>query len=529
MKSSNIRSLGGFLLAGGLLLSSCTGEFEKWNINPDEATKEDMTHDNLNTGSYFSQMERGVFVVGKDMGGEYQITQALEGDLYASYLAPTMKWNNDNRNDQYVLYMPWCNAPFNDAYERVMQPWLEIRKVSEDNSPALAMATVIKVLAMQRVTDTYGPIPYSKFGTAVQVPYDSQEEVYNQMFKELADAINVLTAYANGSSDSYLADYDNVYSGNVAKWIRLANTLRLRMSMRISYVNEDKAKQEAQAAINNTYGLMQTADDDAVLHQSTKLTFIHPLYEIGTSWDDEHMSATMECYLNGYADPRVAAYFLPATATSLYKGIRNGKSNIQKSQYQSNTSRMNYGAGTDMEWMHAAEAYFLMAEAKLRWDIGTMTARQYYEQGIRVSFASAGVSGADSYLSNSERLPLSTYVDPASNRSTDVSSMLSMLPVAWDDAASAETNLERIAIQKWIATYPDGQEAWSNMRRTGWPGWVRIETYRFQNEVRDGEMISRLKFPTTEYTNNTDNTNAAASLLNGADAAGTRLWWDVKR
>ena len=104
-----------------------------------------------------------------------------------------------------------------------------------------------------------------------------------------------------------------------------------------------------------------------------------------------------------------------------------------------------------------------------------------------------------------------------------------MLPVAWDDAASNDKKLERIMIQKWIALYPDGQEAWSEMRRTGYPGWVKIQSYDYQREVKQGEMISRLKFPTTEYSNNSTNTQAAVKLLNGEDNAGTRLWWDVKR
>ena len=107
--------------------------------------------------------------------------------------------------------------------------------------------------------------------------------------------------------------------------------------------------------------------------------------------------------------------------------------------------------------------------------------------------------------------------------------MLSMLPVAWDEQAGTETKLERIMVQKWIALYPDGQEAWSEMRRTGYPGWVRINSYSAQSEVASNEMISRLKFPTTEYANNSENTQAAVSLLGGKDAAGTRLWWDVKR
>lgn len=182
-----------------------------------------------------------------------------------------------------------------------------------------------------------------------------------------------------------------------------------------------------------------------------------------------------------------------------------------------------------MQWMHAAEAYFLMAEAKLRFNLGSSTVKQYYEDGIRTSFASAGVSGADSYIANSEALPLSQFTNAVNNRSTDVSDMLSMLPVAWDDEVGEDEKLERIMIQKWIALFPDEEEAWSEMRRTGYPGWVRIESYAHQSEVPDGEMISRLKFPTTEYSNNTANTNAAVQMLGGDDRANTRLWWDVKR
>lgn len=518
------------LMFVALLLSSCTKEFDKWNVNPDEATKEQMNRDNLNTGAYFAEMERGVFIVGKDMGGEYQITQALEGDIFASYFAPITSWGYaPHNNDHYALYQGWYNAPFNDAYEKVMTPWKSIYDVTNTNSPARAMSTVIKVLAMNRITDMYGPIPYSKFGTAVQIEYDSQKDVYNQFFNELDSAINVLSDYVAHNSSTYLEKYDNVYSGNVTKWVKLANTLRLRLAMRISNIDETLAKKEAETAINNSIGLMTTDADDAILHQSSTFTFRHPLWEIGTSWDDEHMSATMECYLNGYQDPRMAAYFQPASSTGLYKGARNGMSNITKSNYQTVTSRPNYIQGSDMNWMHAAEAYFLMAEAKLRWGLGTETAQSYYEQGIRTSFASAGVSGADTYISNKDNLPLKSYIDPYNKRATDVSSMLSFLPVAWDQSVNDKTNLERIMIQKWIALYPDGQEAWSEMRRTGYPGWVKIQSYSYQSEVTKGEMISRLKFPTTEYTNNSEHTNAAVKLLGGGDTAGTRLWWDIKR
>ena len=513
-----------------VLLSSCIARFEDYNHNPDEATPDQMDFDNLSTGAYFAQMERGVFCVGENMGGRYQITQALEGDLFASYFAAITSWGYaPYNNDHYALYFDWYDAPFNDAYEKIMTPWKAIYDATDEFSPARAMATVVKVFAMQRITDMYGPIPYSQFGTAVQVAYDSQESVYNQMFDEIAGAIDVLTEYATNNSAAYLADYDNVYYGNVVKWVKFANTVRLRMAMRISNVDAAKARTQIEAVIGNAYGLMVSKDDDAAVHQSSSLTFRHPLWEIGTSWDDEHMSATMDCYLNGYNDPRIAAYFQPAVSTGLYKGVRNGIANVNKNTYLNNTSRPNFVQNSDMHWMYAAEAYFLMAEAKLRFDIGDLSVKEYYEAGISASFASAGVTGAETYAANGTNLPLSAFVNPSNNQSTNVASMLSLLPVAWDESASANTKLERIMIQKWIALYPDGQEAWSEMRRTGYPGWVRINSYSYQSEVASNEMISRLKFPSTEYTNNSENTQAAVALLGGRDSAGSRLWWDVNR
>ena len=205
---------------------------------------------------------------------------------------------------------------------------------------------------MNRITDMYGPIPYRKFGSAVQIAYDSQKDVYNQFFNELDSAINVMTEYVAHNSNTYLEKYDNVYSGNVKKWVKFANTLRLRLAMRISNIDETLAKKEAEAAINHSIGLMTVVDDDAILHQSSTLTFRHPLWEIGTSWDDEHMSATMDCYLNGYQDPRMAVYFQSASSTGKYKGARNGMSNITKANYQAVTSRPNYMQGSNMNWMH---------------------------------------------------------------------------------------------------------------------------------------------------------------------------------
>lgn len=526
----NTKLISGVFFIGGLLFTSCTDSFEKWNINPNEVTPDQIQQDNLNTGAYFVQMERGVFIVGKDLGGEYQITQMLTGDIFASYIANINTYSYTTyHNDHYVLYKDWYDAPFKDAYINIMQPWKAIADVTDENSTTRALATVVKVLGMSRITDMYGPIPYSQFGTTTQVPYDSQKDIYYKFFEELDNAISVLTVYNNSNSARYMESYDYIYSGNIGKWIKFANTLRLRLAMRISFVDQAKAISEATAAINHTGGLMTSADDSAILHQTTSFSFVNPIWEVSESFKDMRMGATMDCYLNGYEDPRLSVYFRTAEKDGKYHGVRNGMTNLSKDTYVAASSGLNFETNSNMQWMDASEAYFLLAEAKLKLGLGTETAQEYYEQGIRTSFSSKGASGADSYITNNTNLPLSSYVNPVTNASTNVGSSLSQLTVAWDDNVSNDVKLERIMIQKWIALFPDGQEAWSEMRRTGYPGFVRINTYNNTTEVASNELISRLKFPTIEYSNNSQNTQTAVSLLGGADIAGTRLWWDIRR
>ncbi|WP_071144912.1 SusD/RagB family nutrient-binding outer membrane lipoprotein [Bacteroides ihuae] len=522
--------ISGAFLLGSLVFTSCTDQFKKWNVNPNEVTPEQMAQDNLNTGAFFTQMEKGVFIVGEDLGGEYQITEMLTGDIFASYIANINTYSYTSvHNDQYRLYQNWYNAPFSDAYMYIMQPWKSIADVTDKDSPARAMATIIKVLGMSRITDMYGPIPYSKFGTSTKVPYDSQQDVYSTFFEELDQAINALTTYSNNNTAKYMEDYDYIYSGNTTKWIKFANTLRLRLAMRISFVDKTKAQTEAVAAINHSYGLMTSTDDSAILHQTSSFTFTNPIWEVSESFQDMRMGATMDCYLNGYNDPRISRYFRTAT-DGAYHGVRNGMSGINKDSYSAAASGINVASDDGMQWMTASEAYFLLAEASLRMGLGNGSAQDYYEQGIRTSFAQWGASGSDAYIANSQSLPLPSYQDPTTSYgggSTSASD-LSQLSPAWDNTVGDEVKLERIMVQKWISLFPDGQEAWSEMRRTGYPGFIKIYTYNGVTEVANGKLISRLKFPTTEYSNNTENVNAAVSLLRGNDIAGTKLWWDVR-
>lgn len=523
------KNIGIAIMLAGLLLTSCTDQFDSMNTNPAEVTPEQMKQDNLNIGAFFTQMEKGVLIVGKDLGGEYQMTEMLTGDIFASYLANINNYGYTTyHNDHYALYRDWYNAPFKGAYVNIMQPWKSIVERTDESSPARAMATIVKVAGMHRITDMYGPIPYSKFGTDIKVAYDSQKDVYYQFFQELDDAITALTDYNDRSGAAYMARYDFIYNGNVGLWIKFANTLRLRLAMRISYVEQAKATEEATAAIGHKGGLIMDASDAAVLHQSTNLSYVNPIWEVCESFKDMRMSATMDCYLNGLNDPRRAAFFLAAPDNG-YHGVRNGMSKIEKDKYANATSSVNIGEGDDLTWMCGAEAWFLMAEAKLRLGLGSETVRHYYEQGIRTSFAEWGCGSVQAYLENDEAKPLEKFKDAVKNSETTVKKMLSNLTVAWDEDASEDVKMERIMTQKWIALFPNGQEAWSEMRRTGYPGFVTILEDKSGGDVPAGNIICRLKFPTTEYSDNSANTQAAVAMLGGSDIAGTRLWWDVKR
>lgn len=519
----------GALFAGSMLLGSCTDGFEGRNVNPYEATDEEMNHDNLKTGAFFTQQLRGVMPVGDNLGGEYQIVEMLDADVFAGYFANIKDSYNigARHHDHYQIVNNWNAEPFSKAFTDVMQPWRSICNVTDEGSVDRALSTVVKVFGMSRVTDKYGPIPYSKFGTAMAVPYDSQQEVYNQFFTELNQAIEVLTAYADAGNEPYMARYDYIYQGNVMKWVKFANTLRLRLAMRISNVDANKARTEATAALANKYGLLAAASDDAVVNQSSNFRYTNPLWEVTQSFNDMRMSATIECYLSGYNDPRMAQYFKSVTidGQNQYRGMRNGMTSGFDAM-KSTTSAANYNTDDAIPWMRAAEAYFLKAEAKLRLGVGDGDVKDLYEQGVRTSFESAHASGVDAYLADNTSLPLQAWVNPINGSSVNTSTMVTNVTVAWDDAASVNTKLQRIMVQKYLALYPDGMEAWSELRRTGYPGQVS-RNYSGNSSVPATAIMARLQFPNTEYSNNAANMADAVSLLGGQDNAATRLWWDV--
>lgn len=520
-----------------LFNSSCTDKFDSWNTNPHDATKATMEMDNLSTGSYFVQMQKNVFVIEqlpKYGASVFQTIQSLAGDIYSGYMGACGTWNAGSNNTTYDLSIEWKDAAFERAFVGVMPAWREIKEESAKlKQPQVgALATIVKVEAMHRLTDMYGPLPYTRFGNGeLKNEYDTQEAIYNSFFTELTQAINILTDFNIKNPDSrVLESYDYIYSGNVTSWIKFANTLKLRLAMRIAYATPDKAKAMAEEAVNHPIGVMVDKSDIAKLNHSEKLSYRNLLYVVGQGeFNDNRMGATIDSYMNGYSDPRIRSYFKLSTAGK-FTGIRTGI-NIVRGQYAETApfSDLNVNASTDMVWVNPSESYFLRAEGALRgWNMGG-TSQELYEKGIRTSFDIVGASGIDAYIQDNTHIP-AAYTDP-SNSGNNVAigdSKLGKITIKWDETASFENKLERIITQKWLAIFPDGQEAWSEFRRTNYPRVLPVVINRSAGKISTERQIRRIPFPGSEYRTNRENVVKAVQLLGGEDNGGTNLWWDKK-
>lgn len=527
------------LAAALLSLGACTSDFYEKNTNPDEATDEMLGWDNLRTGSAFMQLAQNVIPTFQIVGGEeygsanFQVIQDLAGNIFAGYTGATK--SSFRANNLYdILAAEWHNAMHDDAFQRAMGPWAQLDALREESPEAVALADVLKVAVMHRVTDTYGPIAYLSIGNSgIQQEYDSQEVIYNRFFEELDAAITLLTDFCEKNPQStILANYDPIYKGNVRAWVKFANTLRLRLAMRVYYADPELSKTQAEAAINNSVGLMTDASDIAQFAKpATATQWEYPLYMIQYSFNggDSRIGATIESYMNGYEDPRREAYFTK-NSRGEYRGVRNGINITADYVLSDLLSSVNCTNNDAIVWMKPAEAWFLRAEYELHFGSKT-AAGEYYNKGIECSFSTEGVSGVETYMADNKKTQ-ADYQDMVV--SSNSASALSDITIAWDDAADEETMLERIITQKYLAIFPDGQEAWSEFRRTGYPKIFPNVVNNQAGLISTSRQIRRLNFPSTEYATNAAAVQNAIVTLNGessnptGDNGGTTLWWDKK-
>ena len=520
-----------------LFITACTKKYDKYNTNQHEATEDMMATDNLKTGAFFAQMLRNVvlFKDGSNLTSDYQVAQGLTSDAYSGYIAPTGTWYGGVHNGSYYFISGWIERTFTSGFASVMPAWQSLTKVATEQSlPEIAaLATIVKVEGMHRVADAYGPIPYINYGGGtLQNTYNSLQDIYSKFLEELDQAIDVLTPYAQGNPGAtLLKNYDYIYNGNVASWIKFANTLRLRLAIRIVNANSTLARTEAEKSINNPFGVITNTNERAALQHSANLVYYHPLWEIAYAFNagEARMSASMDAYLNGYADPRRAVYFTQADDGN-YHGVREGIVTTNWTPYTgTKISNLNMNTSTtQIVWMTAAESYFLRAEGALRgWSMGG-TDEDFYKQGISLSFVENGLQASDAatYAANNTLVPIA-FTDN-SGQSGNNAAAPSTIKIAWNTVDPFDTKLEKIITQKWIAMYPDGPEGWSEFRRTGYPKLFPVVSNKSNGTITDTKLVRRIPYPQSEYNNNRAGVLSGVSLLGGPDGGGTPLWWDKR-
>ncbi len=513
-----ILSIALILTFTGLLFQGCTKNFVKINTDPYGISDTQLKVDFRGIGEPFKEALQNIRVY--TPANIYQLSENLLGDIYSGYMMSPNPFRGNINNMTYALVDGWNRRPWDVAYNYVMAPLAEVDKKNGFQN-FKAWAKIVRVEAMDRVTDIYGPIIYSHYGKKNangSFTYDSQKDVYYAFFKNLDSAIKTLTPYATGDSVKQFAPFDLVYGGSYVEWIKFANSLRMRLAIRIADVDPVKAEAEYKAAVNQKYGVLADNSDNFIVKSDAGLT--NPLNTINNAWNDIRMGAPMESYLIGYKDPRISKYFQTSTIVpGKYIGIREGIDIKSKSDYQT-FSKLAYVGPAQL--MTCAEVYFLRAEGALRgWDNGG-TAQQFYETGIQMSFNQYGLGDASSYFNDNTSVP-ADYIDPF-NANNDI--VASHLTKKWNNSDTFETKLDRIITQKWIAMYPQGEEAWAEFRRTGYPK-LFPNILNYSKGTITG-FIKRINFVQGEYASNPLGVANAVKLLKGPDTGGTKLWWDVK-
>jgi hypothetical protein len=526
-------------LCTGVLITSCTENFDYYNTHATNPSPNDMTVAEK-VGTLFPGI---LYLMHNFQENDNQMIEQMVGNQYGGYMATTNNWQGTN----FGTFNPpanWIEYPFNELFTGFYANYLKIREITEGSGYIYAWANIIRVAVMLRLTDTYGPIPYSKMGEGkLTVEYDDVQTIYHTMIDDLDNSITALTSFVAESQGKAnpMAEYDLVYSGNFGKWIKFANSLKLRMAVRIAVVDEDYAKGVMAEAIAG--GTIESNADNAFLP-----TTDNPYHKAAFDWGDVAVNATLSAYMNGWSDPRRDVY-MTKTVDNTYRGVRMGINNIDKATYSGALySKPNFSTNSPLLVYCAAETYFLKAEAALRgWISGGDTqAQTFYEQGIQTSMEQHGVA-IGTYLSITAN-PQS-YNDPTPNTNFNVASSGNggAVTVSWNSGISTTNRLEKIITQKWLANYPLGFEAWNDFRRTNYPriipavnnlssastgGSVNNPTSINPNSTSPStaiRLVRRLPYPVSEYNGNGANVEAAVStLLEDPDELSTNLWWAKK-
>ena len=554
MKKDTIYIISLFI-AGLTIFSSCTGNFEEYNTKTTGYGEDKQIQDFKLYTNPIDIVEQGIYFNydwGSGKNWPYQIMQNLSSDMFCGYFHDFNGSFND-KNATYNLNDGLTSTTWINTYGYILPAAQKAIDLNKDLYPAFVGVTkILKVELMHRIADLYGPIVYTQFGIKTGSDPDDLKTAYYAFFSDLDDAQQLINDYIKSApNNNTFADADILTQGGTyPEWIKFSNSLRLRLAMRISNVDRTKAEYEAKKALDpNNGGVLELSSE--IIQVSGKNGYTNPLGEINKGWLEVHMNANMESYLLGYEDPRTQKYFeksIEAYENEIddngnyvygetrkdvnyygqYKGIRQGTGTTHN--YYKGHSISTVTPNTPAILMTAAEVWFLRAEAALRGYVDAGKEGEYYKKGVQTSFEQWGAGSADLYL-ESQNTPAG-YKDAFGKENNptiyDIAAQSNVTP-KWEDAVAQEEKLEKIAVQKWLAIYPEGCEAWAEQRRTGYPKLFEVYHNNSQGTIDSKTGIRRLIFPQALKNDNPTQYNQLLRLLGGADNGGTRLWWDVGR
>lgn len=429
-------------------------------------------------------------------------------------------WNVTTYGAQFVKNDDYAHALWTRSYSIEMKNLVDIISQTNDD-PAQAninaIAKIVKVMVGQRLTDLYGDIPYSEAGggysEGVVTPvYDKQEDIYASFFVDLEESFNQLNA------DGGVVTGDLFYDGDISKWKKLANTMRLRLGMRLSEVAPAIAEAQVKAAFAN--GVFESNADNTVLEHGS-IGFNGDIYDFrgnglaqaftANDSNDRYTKLLID-FLQDHGDPRLPMIATQKTTSSaggalqpgeaLYAGVPAGKFGYEADGGANATSGIQpYLKENNTPFLHVSysETQLLLAEAAFRtWISGS--ASDFYNKGVE-----AGIE------------QLSIYGAPAASQG-DIDAYLTANPLV------AGNEMEQISTQLWVTYLFRSNEAYSNWRRTGFPVLAPVTAIASET---GGVVPTRFYYPNDELQKNEANYLDALNRMGGTNDWLNKVWWDA--
>lgn len=495
------------LLLSGLAMG-CKKDLISTNVDPNNVSSVDpsLIFSAVLVGSTANDVSSNPGTYDMDMEPRTNYCHAFMQYGYSSFWSGTT----------YALSDAISSAYWNSFYTTVIKNieyLMPILKASPELVNTYAAAKIWRVFLYQKLTDFYGDIPYSQAAKAysenIFAPaYDPQQQIYDSLVTELQSAESLFDATKEGVQG------DQFYSGSIAQWEKLGNSLLLRIGMRLIKVDPTQAATLVKQAV--AAGVMQSNADMPVL--------MHNASAPNGFWfniQDEHfyLHKTLVDHMKNTGDPRLSIYgaihsggtptgsTVVSTDTTQYIGYSFSASDPAPTVQV--TYPIYQPANTPFFDFEYAEVEFLLAEAVLRGYISG-DAGSYYQNGITADMQSLAL------------LPTSPAITGA-----QITDYLNRNPLKI--TAPIDTQIAQINTEFWVAGFVfDADEVWANWRRTGYPVLTPNPNTLTDGSSSPGVIPRKMPYPQSEFTLNSTSVNNALKAYGGVNDFSGRVWWDAQ-